>query len=120
MGLDITLARVVGNEVNDYDYFLADEAPELYPFFHHLIRTKHFVYEDEEFDAAVYFLEDLAYQRKGVVAAFYNDFVNDVCLTCQHEVDRMLTYVDEKHKADFEISFVKQFKEGQTVVIISW
>ncbi|MCB2408954.1 hypothetical protein [Hymenobacter lucidus] len=120
MGLDITLARIVGGEVNEADYFLADESPELQPFFHHLIRTKHFAYEDEEFDAEVYFLEDLAYQRKGVVAAFYNDFANDVCLTRQHEVDRMLTYVDEKHKADFDNFFVKQFKEGQTVVIISW
>ncbi|UOQ64847.1 hypothetical protein [Hymenobacter volaticus] len=120
MGLDITLARVVNSEVNEYDYLLADDSPELYPFFHHLIRTKHFAYEDEELDAEVYFPEDLAYQRKGVVTAFYNDFVNDVCLIRQHEVDRMLTYVDEKHKAGFDTSFVKQFREGQTVVIISW
>ncbi|MBW3375587.1 hypothetical protein KYK31_16510 [Hymenobacter norwichensis] len=54
------------------------------------------------------------------MAVFYNDFVDDVCLTRQHEVERMLTYVDEKHKADFDTAFVKQFEEGRTIVIVSW
>ncbi|WP_133272236.1 hypothetical protein [Hymenobacter radiodurans] len=120
MGLDITLARIVNHEVMEGCWLEAKECPELYPLFHHLMRTKHFAYVDEEFDAEVYYFEEIAFQSKGVLKAFYIDFANDTCLTRQHEVKRMLAYVDQEHKADFDTFFVQQFVEGQTVVIISW
>jgi len=120
MGLDISLARITTYEVDENSFLLTEESPELFPIFQSYIRKKHFVFSDEEFDAEVYFYTELAYQRKGVIPAFYTDFTNDVCLTKQNQVAHMLTYIDVKHKADFDTFFVKQFIEGQTVIVIGW
>ncbi len=120
MGLDISLVRITTHAVDENSFLLAEESPELFSLFQSYIRKKHFVFSDEEFDAEVYFYTELAYQRKGVIPAFYTDFTNDVCLTEQSQVAHMLTYIDAKHKADFDTLFVKQFTEGQTVVIIGW
>jgi hypothetical protein len=120
MGLDISLVRITNHEVDEHSHLLVEESPELFPLFQSYIRKKHFIFSDEEFDAEVYFYTELAYQRKGVIPAFYTDFTNDVCLTKQNQVARMLTYIDVKHTADFDTFFVKQFTEGQTVIIIGW
>ena len=120
MGLDISLVRITTHEVDENSFLIAEESPELFPLFQSYIRKKHFVFSDEEFDAEVYFYTELTYQRKGVIPAFYTDFTNDVCLTTQTQVAHMLTYIDMKHKADFDTFFVKQFTEGQTVIITGW
>ena len=120
MGLDITLAKIIYYEADELCYLLVEESPELLLYFRQYICKKHFTYDDEEYDSDVYFYTDLAYQRKGVIPAFYTDFINDFCLTKQDEIERLSTYIDPKHKADFTASFINQFIEGQTIVIIGW
>lgn len=120
MGLDISLVRITSHEVSEYSHLLVEESPELFPLFQSYIRKKHFVFSEEEYDAEVYFYEELAYQRKGVIPSFYTDFTNDICLTKQSQVTHMLAYIDVKHKAGFDTFFMKQFAEGQTVIIIGW
>jgi hypothetical protein len=120
MGLDITLAKIIDYEADEFSHLVVEESPELFTFFHQYIRKKHFAYPDEEYDSEVYFYSELAYQRKGVIPAFYHEFRNDVCLTMQHEVENMANFIDPKYKVDFNTCFVKQFVEKQTVIIISW
>jgi hypothetical protein len=120
MGLDISLAKIIAYEADDLCYLLVEESPELLPFFREYIRKKHFIYDDEEYDSEVFFYNELAYQRKGVIPSFYTDFINDVCLTRRDEVERLSNYIDLKHKASFVDSFINQFVEGQTIVIVGW
>ncbi|MGI4863580.1 MAG: hypothetical protein ACRYFZ_06620 [Janthinobacterium lividum] len=120
MGLDIDLVRIIDHEVDELCHLFVEEQPELFLLFQNYIRRKHFIYPDEEYDSEVYFYTELAYQRKGVIPAFYTDFTNDVCLTKQSQIAYLSDYIDAEHRTDFHTFFVNQFVEGQTVIIIGW
>lgn len=120
MGLDISLVRIIGNEVEEHCWMVASEVPELYPIFSHLIRVKHFKYLNEEYDEQVYFYEEIAYQRKAVIQAFYEDFENDKCLIDKKEAEKMWHYIIKEQQQNFKTYFVNQFIHGETVITISW
>ncbi|MER0442820.1 hypothetical protein [Emticicia sp. W12TSBA100-4] len=121
MGLDITLARILKNPVDPNSYLLVSESPELLLFFDKFQQSKTFEFEGEQpYNDFVFYYEELAFQRRGVISKFYDEMENDRCLTTLSELQKLYSYISKNYIKTFNVEFLSHFNEGETFIIISW
>lgn len=120
MGLDICLARIEDNVKNQHNWLLASDCPELEEKFCRFKKRRMFESGKEDDCAYIYFYSEISYQSKGVKNEFYEIVRDDKCIVTKEEVERLLPFIDDHNREEFEHNFVDKFIEGETIVFIAW
>ena len=118
MGLDICLIQIV-----DYptDTFLRlEENPELENQFGRFKNSREIDYGQGVEIEQGYYYEDLGYQRKGVKPGFGKRYSPDEFIFTKTELDELLSYIHEARLESFKADIADKFKEGITIVWMSY
>ncbi len=119
MGLDIHLIQLSRKATDELRFLYSEDNHELLERFPEMEVARLNKYSDETgtFEFGFYY-HSLAYQRKGVIKAFYQRFGYDGFLFTQSEMEELFNYISNDHKTSFQSDFLFQFSEGETILMI--
>lgn len=128
MGLDIS--HVVPSSDTSKDEFLEYfTLEELSSFPDYIRRHIHLLVEKEDGEGkvSVIYFKEVGYQRKGMNSKFCNDFENGKAYLKIESVKNVYKYLHADHihsleelQQNFQINFIDNFIEGESVFYASW
>lgn len=121
MGLDISLIRIRKEKTTDTNWLAVEDCPELNANYAGYALEKEFKDEGEEnYTGSVYYYEEIAYQRKGVIKSFYDRYAHDVFIQSQNEIEELRQYIIDEYLPTFERDFIEKFIEGENLIIMGY
>ena len=120
MGLDISLIQIV-KESQENCWLSVEESPELtrvFPQFETVLKIP--LQENPNYEEKGFYYKEIAYQRKGVTASFYNQYKADETIVKKQDLKQLLEHIEENKKEEFKENFIKPFKENVHAIIMGY
>lgn len=119
MGLDIHLIQLSRKAIDELRFLYSEDNHELLERFPEMevARLNSYPNESGAFEFGFYY-DSLAYQRRGVIKAFYKRYGYEGFLFTQPEMEELFNYISNDYKASFQSDFLSRFLEGQTILMI--
>ena len=125
MGLDLN--HFIPSKIKTLDYFTLDDLKNIDGYVkRHSPMIMDNEYSDIENEKIIFF-ESKGYQRKGMSSKFFLDFTNDTLYFHLDNVMKAYTYLEDDHintlsalHQNFQINFIDNFVEGESVFYVSW
>ena len=125
MGLDLN--HLIPSKIKTLDYFTLDDLKNIDGYVkRHSPMIMDNEYSDIENEKIIFF-ESKGYQRKGMSSKFFLDFTNDTLYFHLDNVMEAYSYLEDDHintlsalQQNFQINFIDNFVEGESVFYVSW
>ena len=125
MGLDLN--HFIPSKIKTLDYFTLDDLKNIDGYVkRHSPMIMDNEYSDIENEKIIFF-ESKGYQRKGMSSKFFLDFTNDTLYFHLDNVMEAYSYLEDDHintlsalQQNFQINFIDNFVEGESVFYVSW